>query len=254
MRSSLKTAGATIVTACVLSLIASTNAYAADPPPIATPAPPPPPAAAPAPPAAAPAATPSEPVAPTPAEVKYRRMAVEVTSTRPDAVLERRVNVKETNGAFLVLPWHDSESTWEQVCVAPCRGADFDRYSTYRVSTMNGISSSSSFTLPQTDAMVHLELRAGDRRANRAGVALGAGGFAALVVGGSLLIAGENVDDHDGRIRTRNAGFIVGAAGIVMMAIGIPLAIMSRTYVYADDQPVRVANTKPRFIGNGFVF
>ena len=253
----MKTAGASALTALALSLIVSTNAYAADPPmsPPQQPAPPPPaqgPAVAP--PAAAPAATPSEPVAPTPAEVHYRRMSVDVTSTRPDAVLERRLSVKEESGAFVVIPWHDTQSTWEQVCIAPCHGADFDRYSTYRVATANGISSSGTFTLPQSDATVHLELKAGDRRANRAGVALGGAGFAALVVGGSLLIAGENVGDHDGRIKTRNAGFIVGAAGIVAMAIGIPLAIMSRTYVYADNEPVRLANTKPHFTGNGFVF
>ncbi len=254
MRSLLKTAGATFVTVCALSLIATTNAYADPPPPPGVAPAPAAPAPAAAPPAAAPAATPSEPVAPTPAEVRYRRMSVDVTSTRPDAVLERRVSVKDENGAFIVIPWHSTQSTWEQVCIAPCRGADFDRYSTYRVSTANGISSSGSFTLPQSDATVHLELNAGSRLANRAGVAVGGAGLAALIVGGSLLIAGENVSDHDGRIKTRNAGFIVGGLGIVMMAIGIPLAIMTRTYVYADNQPVRVADTKPRFIGNGFVF
>ena len=249
----MKTAGAAVVTACALSLLSS-RAYAQTPPP--------PPGSPALPTSATPAAahseavapTPSEPVAPTAAEVRYRRVSVDVASTRPDAVLERRVTVKEDTGAFLFFPWRDSQSTWEQVCVAPCRGADLDRYSTYRVAAENGITGSRPFTLPQGDGAVHLQLKAGDRMANHAGVALGAAGIAALIVGGSLLIAGENADTHDDRIHFRNAGFATGAAGIVAMAVGIPLAILTRTCVYADDQPLRMASNRPRFTGNGFVF
>jgi hypothetical protein len=153
-----------------------------------------------------------------------------------------------------VLPWHDTQATWEQVCIAPCLGADLDRYSTYRVAAANGIASSHVFTLPQSGDSLHLRLDAGSRDANRLGVGLGGLGFVAVVVGGSLVLAASNVKDHDGEVRTRDAGLITGGAGIVLLAIGIPLAILTRTYVYAGDSQVRTAATNPRFVGNGFVF
>ncbi len=192
----------------------------------------------------------------TPAEIRYRRVSVDIASSRPDAVVERRQNVKEDSGAFLIFPWRDTSSTWEQICVAPCLAADLDRYSTYRVATANGISSSSAFTLPQTGDTVHLRLDAGSRTANRAGVTMGAFGFAAVIVGGSLLIAAPDARTHTDDVHERTAGFITGAAGIALLAIGIPLAILTRTYVFADDKPVRAADARSglRFAGNGFVF
>jgi len=164
------------------------------------------------------------------------------------------VSVKEDNGVFVLLPWRDVQSTWEQICVAPCLGADLDRYSTYRVAAANGISSSRAFTLPQVGDAVHLRLDAGDRMANRYGVALGAVGLAALIVGGSLVLDATNIKDHSNEVRTRDAGFVTGGVGLVALAIGIPLAILTRTYVFADDRPLRAADASPRFIGNGLVF
>jgi hypothetical protein len=169
--------------------------------------------------------------------------------------VERRVSVREETGAFLVLPWRSTQSTWEQVCVAPCLGADLDRYSTYRVAAANGISSSQSFTLPQVGDAVHLRLDAGSRPANRLAVFLGGTGAAALIVGGSLVLYAPSIKDHHEDVRARDAGFITGAAGIALLAIGIPLAILTRTYVYTGNDMVRAAEaTKPRFVGNGFVF
>jgi len=199
----------------------------------------------------------NNPVPPTPAEVRYRRETVDVVSTRPDAVLERRVNTKEETGAFIVIPWRSTESTWEQVCVSPCKGVELDRYSSYRVAGANGISSSSPFTLPQGNESVHLQIDAGNRQARRGGLFLTGVGTVALIVGGSLLLAAGNVDNHHDKVETRDAGWISGASGLVVLAIGIPLALLTRTTVFADDHPLRAADatpSKPRFTGNGFIF
>jgi len=66
-------------------------------------------------------------VAPTAAEIRFRRVTVDVDSDKPDTVVERRVSVKEDMGAFLVLPYRTVGATWEQVCVTPCQ-VDLDRY------------------------------------------------------------------------------------------------------------------------------
>jgi hypothetical protein len=83
---------------------------------------------------------------------------------------------------------------------------------------------------------------------------MGAAGVAALIVGGSLLVLASDTDQHDPQVRARAAGFITGGAGIVFLAVGLPLAILTGTKVYADEKPVRAASTKPRFTATGLVF
>jgi hypothetical protein len=193
--------------------------------------------------------------APTPAEVRYRRMAVDVETTHPDAVLERRIAVKESRGAFLVIPTRSEESTWEQVCVAPCRGADLDRYSTYRVAAANRISASRPFTLPQGGDHLHLRLDTGNLFAHRAGKAMAGLGGTALIVGLSLLVAAPNIVDVDREHDMRVAGWITAGSGLALFAVGLPLAILTKTDVYADsDRRVAAPAPRPRFTGNGFTF
>jgi hypothetical protein len=194
------------------------------------------------------------PVPPTPAEQQYRRVTVDVASTRPNAVLERRTLTRDTMGAFLILPWRSSESDWETACVAPCVGALLDRYSAYRVAGANGISSSYAFTLPQGEDAIHLRIDAGSRLANRTGALLVGVGTAAMIVGVSLLIAATNVKNHDDEVRTRDAGWITGGVGVAAFGVGLPLLFLTRSTVYSGDRPLQQAESKPRFIGNGVVF
>ena len=72
------------------------------PTPPAAPAPAPPPAAAVLP-QSTPAASPVP--APSPAEMRHRRVAVDVESTQPSTVIERRVSVTESEGAYFFLPF-----------------------------------------------------------------------------------------------------------------------------------------------------
>lgn len=212
-------------------LLVTSPAFAQSAPPSE---PPPHPATAATAPAAVPQPTPApSPVpAPTPAELQQRRVAVDVESTQPDAILERRVSVKESMGAFIILPMRSTEDTWEQVCVAPCNGVELDRYSSYRIAAANHISSSGRFTLPQGSNALHLKVDAGSLTAHRAGQALGAVGLAAMIVGVSLLIAAPSFHHEDD---ARLAGWITGGGGLVALGIGIPLALLTHTRVSSAD-------------------
>lgn len=173
------------------------------------------------------APAPSPVPAPTPEEIRRRRVAVDVESTQPSAVLERRVSVTESEGAYFFLPFGSRSSIWEQVCVTPCQ-VDLDRFSTYRVTARNGIAGSRSFTLPQQSDSLSLKIDAGNLLAHRAGGALSGAGLAAVIVGVAL-VAGEGIfTDED---KARNAGFITGGAGLVVLAVGIPLALLTSTTV-----------------------
>jgi hypothetical protein len=159
--------------------------------------------------------------------MRHRRVAVDVESTQPSTVVERRVSVTESEGAYFFLPFQSRSSIWEEVCVSPCQ-VDLDRFSTYRVTARNGVSGSKPFTLPQQSEEISLKIDAGNLLAHRAGTTLTAAGLAAVAVGAGL-IAGEGLFTDEDKART--AGYITGAAGLVVMAIGIPLALMTATTV-----------------------
>jgi hypothetical protein len=185
---------------------------------------------------------PSAVPAPTPEEIRRRRVTVRIESTRPNAVIERRTSVKEEIGAFIVLPFRTHDSTWEQVCVTPCE-VDLDRFSTYRVSTMNGISGSRSFTLPQKVDALHLNVDTGSLFAHRVGQTMTVIGISAAIVGGSLLVAASDFrHPNDARI----AGGITGGAGVVLGGVGIPLTVLSTSHVNGDDnrEVARVYNNR----------
>jgi hypothetical protein len=237
----------TLALSLALATTLTNTAWAQEPIPPASPSPPAPPStnapAKPPPPpphpaspsaAAAPAAPALSPVpAPTPAEIQHRRVPVTIESTREDTVIERRVSTEESYGGFIfVLPYRGMSATWEQVCVTPCR-TDLDRYSSYRVAGVNGITASSRFTLPQSqsDGGLHMDVDAGDALKDRVGKSLLAIGTAAVIVGGSILVASTSFHHEDD---ARAAGFITGGAGIVALAVGIPMVIMARSHVNTD--------------------
>ena len=174
--------------------------------------------------------------APTAEEIRHRRVTVRVDATRPDTVVERRSSVKEENVAFILLPFRATDTTWEQVCVTPCE-VDLDRFSTYRISPQNKVSGSHSFTLPQRVDALHLTVDSSSLLAHRTGQALSGIGISAVVVGVSLLVAAPDFrNPSDARI----AGGIAGGAGIVLAAVGIPLALSTVSHV-TDDSNREVA-------------
>jgi hypothetical protein len=210
----------------------------------APPPPPPVPATAPTT-VAAPAAGPStSPIpAPSPEEMRHRRVPVDVDSTRPNAVIERRVSTTESGGAYFFVPFRADSAIWEQVCVTPCQ-VDLDRYSTYRVADRNGVAPSKMFTLPQSMDSLQLHLDAGRLLHNRAAKAMAGTGLAAVIVGTALIAAKGIFTDED---KARDAGFITGGAGIVFMAIGIPWAVLTTTRIQSGNSTIA-------FTPNGFKF
>jgi hypothetical protein len=190
-------------------------------------------------------APPPSPVpAPTPEEMRYRRVVVDVDSTRPSAVVERRVSLTESEGAYFYLPFRSTSSIWEQVCVTPCQ-VDLDRFSTYRVAARNGVSASRPFTLPQGSQALQLKVDAGDLLGHRIGTVLGAAGLAAVIVGVAL-VAGESIFSDE--TQARDAGFITAGAGLVLLGVGIPIALATSTKVFGSD------GTKIGLTPRGFIF
>jgi hypothetical protein len=181
---------------------------------------------------------PSAVPAPTPEELRHRRVVVHIDATRPSAVLERRVSVKEETGAFLVMPYKSTDATWEQVCVTPC-SVDLDRFSSYRVRAQNDIAGSTTFTLPQHADVLHLNLHTGSLRVHRTAEAMSGIGIAAVIVGGALLVTATDFRHADD---ARAAGAITGGAGLVLAAIGIPLALATRTKVETEESSGQIAN------------
>jgi hypothetical protein len=236
--------------ALALALLATGEARAQSAAPAA--APPPEESRAPAASPPAPAQTPVP--APTPSELRARRVAVDVESSRPSAVLERRVTTNDSSGVWLVFPWRSHASEWEQVCVAPCRAAELDRYSTYRVAEANHLTSSRPFTLPQGGDAVHLKIDAGDATWHHVGRTMSALGGAALIVGVALLVAAPTIESSSRERDYRVGGGVTGGAGLVLMAVGLPLAIATQSTVYADANERVARDGKPRLTWRGLVF
>jgi hypothetical protein len=179
-----------------------------------------------------PTPSPSAIPAPTPEEIRHRRVTVRIDSTRPNTVLERRTSVKEELGAFIVIPFRATDSTWEQVCVTPCE-VDLDRFSTYRISAQNKISGSRSFTLPQKLDALHLNVDSGSLIAHRAGQTMSVVGITAAIVGASLLVAATDFRrPSDARI----AGGVTGGVGVALAGIGIPLSLATVSHVEGENE------------------
>jgi hypothetical protein len=174
---------------------------------------------------------------PAPPEVQpqvHPHLHVDVTSTKEPTLLEERVFVDESEGEMLLLPTQTRTARWEQVCIAPC-SVDLDRYAAYRIGDLRGVPGTHAFTLPQGADATTLQVQAGDRMWHRLGGAMTGVGLAALVVGVSLVAAEHLFSDEE---EARNAGFITGGAGILVLGAGIALSIATSTHVYSGGSKV----------------
>jgi hypothetical protein len=156
--------------------------------------------------------------------VRHRRVTVDIDSTLATTIVERRVSVSESSGAYLFLPYRSTETVWEQVCVTPCE-VDLDRFSTYRI----GVAESRSFVLPQGSDRFQLKIEPGSALAHRIGAATVGIGLTAFAVGAGLVAAQKIFSDES---EARTAGFITGGSGLVLTAMGIPLTIFTSTKVF----------------------
>lgn len=180
----------------------------------------------------------------------HPHLHVDVTSTKTPTLLEERVFVEESEGTALFMPTDSRTARWEQVCIAPC-SVDLDRYAAYRIGDLRGVPGSRTFTLPQGTDTTTLQVQAGDRMWHRLGKAMTGVGLAALIVGVSLVAAEHLFSDED---QARNAGFITGGAGIVVLGVGIALSIATSTHVYSSGTRVAGGSHGMTVTPNGLVF
>lgn len=185
-----------------------------------------------------------------------QRVPVTVESSRADRepVLERRVKTDEMYGRTLfVVPQHNEVNTWEAVCVAPCK-VDLDRSSTYRINGQNKVTQSAEFTLPPAADQVKLEVDPGNLLLHGVAKRVIALGIASGIVGGALLTTAHTWDDRKEERHVRNAGWITSAIGIGLVAIGIPVAILTQTHVKTNDKRVAGRPPPPKLTLDGLVF
>ena len=181
-------------------------------------------------------------------------VSVETSNTCRDAVIERRIKTDETYGRTLFLiPQHSEVQTWEQVCVAPCK-VEMDRMSTYRVGRENWVTRSRPFTLPPNADQVKVDVAPGNFWWHAAATRLIATGTAAAIVGGALLSTAHTWDAKSDERHVRNAGWITGAIGLGLLAVGIPIAILTQTHVKVNERKVAAAPPPPRLTLGGLVF
>jgi len=180
------------------------------------------------------------------------RVRVTVDAGDKSAVVERLMTTEEMSGrAVIVLPLHTVTEKWEQVCVSPCV-ADLDRFSSYRIAHENHISNTHSFTLPQGKDQLKMQIDPGDLMWHRIGQRLIVAGTAAAIVTGALFTVAPNIDDKSEEKSMRTAGFITGGAAVLLLGVGIPLAILTRTHVTVDG--VKLANTNLKLTPTGVTF
>lgn len=159
------------------------------------------------------------------------RVITTVSSGSKNAILERQVSTQESYGhVAIALPLHTHTEVWQQVCVAPCK-VELSRASSYRISASNGVPGTESFTLTPNKKELDLQVKPGNLPRYATGGTLTGLGVGALITGAVLFTAASKFEDEK---EVRIAGAITGGAGLVLMAIGIPLLVLNQTHVYAD--------------------
>jgi hypothetical protein len=122
-------------------------------------------------------------------------------------------------GAAVALPLDDGD--WDPVCSPPCERR-LPRTALFRISGAE-ITTSSTFSLPADRSEVTLRVKAGASRWYWTGVILTAfgGSFALGGIGPPLLLGAS----------FSTTGKVLGGAGAVMLAVGLPLWVLNRTTV-----------------------
>jgi hypothetical protein len=150
--------------------------------------------------------------------------SVTIDSTRGATVVEKLSSTQDQH--YMDVPMFPvyEQPTWSVLCVTPCR-AKVDLNGVYRVGPENGATMSSSFTLPPSVGALHVS-------AGSSGVR---GLARVLLVAGSLgAAAGAATVFASSDTSTQRTGFALGGAGLLGVAIGIPLFILSRTRLQFD--------------------
>lgn len=166
-----------------------------------------------------------------PPPVDDAKVVLKVDSSAPGTVIEKLDNRQEgvqlAVALPIYLPMYAWQSTWEPICVAPCKVA-FDRNGVFRVGKYNGISGSKPFTLPADVTQIHVDARSVTPA--RLGIALSILGTLAVGAGGLIAYEADTPGVANPTAQ-RYFGWGVAAVGLAAIAIGLPLWILTRSNV-----------------------
>jgi hypothetical protein len=205
------------VLAALASLLADSAARAQVPPP-----------PAPYPPAApyAPAPPPAAPYAPTPVPYSpYAAPSYRLAPPMHGPVVEMTTDNDYARLQIMQFKWRD-------VCRAPC-GVPVDPNGIYRIGG-GTVRPSESFSMPRASGTVQLDTQVGSTVRHWVGVGLSIGGGVAAAFGGAMYAIGSDIQPdpysgNAGRDFFHTFGLIYLGAGVLLAAIGIPLAMSSTT-------------------------
>jgi hypothetical protein len=118
---------------------------------------------------------------------------------------------------------------WTDVCVAPC-GVPVDPNGLYRIGG-GTVRPSVEFHMPRSSGSVGVEAKVGSTVKHWVGIGLIIGGLASVLAGGLFVAASSNVQVSDTTSTARETlkaeGIVYLVGGVILTAIGIPLAISS---------------------------
>jgi hypothetical protein len=167
------------------------------------------------------------------AEPAHSSVRLFVDANKRGVLLERRANATEGWQFGVSGPVYGYAEQWEAACVPPCQ-LSVDPNATFRVNG-DGFSSSPNFTVPPGHDVVRLHLVGRSAFLHGTAITLTfAGGFLALL-GGLGVLAAPVVTDPTAEKALRGIGVVGLAAGVLMMAVGIPTWIATYSVARGDD-------------------
>jgi hypothetical protein len=118
---------------------------------------------------------------------------------------------------------------WTNVCVAPC-DAPMDPNGIYRIGG-GTVRPSEEFRMPRSSGLVNVDARVGSTVKHWVGFGMILGGALSMLSGGIFIAASSDVQVSYGNTAPRDTlkteGIIYLVIGVIVTAIGIPLAVSS---------------------------
>ena len=164
-----------------------------------------------------------------------------VTADKVGVVIEHRVNGVEGWQTTLGVPIYTSTQQWEPVCVAPCN-VKVDPNAIFRVGGV-GVAPSRDFVLPAQRKELRLQVSAGSGPAYDLGLGLTTTGALFAGIGVIPLVYAGSLTNTSAEETVRGLGVGILGAGVLMLAIGVPLWLLGKSTVFACPDGARIAKS-----------
>lgn len=162
-----------------------------------------------------------------------------VTADRVGVVIEHRVNAVEGWQTTLGVPVYTSTQQWEPVCVAPCN-VKVDPNAIFRVGGV-GVAPSREFVLPAQRKDLRLQVSAGSGPAYNIGLGLTTTGALFAAIGVVPLVYAGSITNTSAEDTVRGLGAGILGAGVLMLAVGVPMWLLGKSTVFGCPDGARVA-------------